>query len=141
MKVDAVIRYVRNMRDREGLDRLMNACESRSLLLSNLDGERRKAQLWEKFKHLQKGDMVFIHQGKTSAVKAGAAFDGFTSKAHRDLYGVPLTVKVVKHRIKEIVVRRPGSTQNYPLSPFQCASLKLSTTPTAEAFGHSLKDK
>jgi hypothetical protein len=122
---------IRGMKDREGLRAIINAAEARDSLLSNIDGKIRRREMWAKVEKLglKKGDMVFIH---VPPIK------GINEKKHQNLWGRSLTVLAVKPRNKEIVVQITGLGQT-TLSPFECVSMKLSTTPTAEALAGAFK--
>lgn len=157
MNLTSILAHIKNMKDREGLVKIINAAESRSLLLSNLDRERRRKQLWTKVRALGlvKGDMVFVHAQPETRKKI--VRENYTkpngqlgwkkvertsglSGQHFILWGKPLTVMDIKTRNKEIVVRVPGSTIDHILSPFTCVSLKLSKEPSTEAFAKGLQE-
>jgi hypothetical protein len=132
MNLDRILAYVRGMRDRDGLKAIINAAEARDSKLSSIDGERERARLWKRFEHLKKGDMVFIH--------AKPRERNATSQ-HLKLWAKPLTVREVKVRVKEIVVRAPGSTVDHRLSPFTCDRLKLSTEVCPAALHAGLMER
>ena len=138
MKPQKIIAYIKSSRDRGNLQAIINAAEARDSILSNIEGKRTRAAMWEKVMKLglKKGDMVFIHTGPNVSLKDTKGM--FSSKKHQNLWGRPLTIKSIKPRKKEIEVKIMGLGE-CKLSPFECASLKLSTTPTAEALAHSLQ--
>ena len=140
---------IKNMKDRDGLSSIIGAAEARDSILSNIEGKRTRAAMWEKVMKLGlvKGDTVYIHVGPRPALKnltaASVVKQGvgvFTSKKHHALWGKPLTVKAVKPRVKEIAVHASGFGET-TLSPFECASLKLSKEPTPEALSHALQGR
>lgn len=139
MKPTKIITYIKTSRDRDNLQAIINAAEARDAILSNIEGKIRRKEMWKTVEKLglKKGDTVFIHAGPTDKSDARGN-GGFTSKKHANLWAETLTVKGVKTRNKEIVVsvNRIGDVV---LSPFECASLKLSPLPTPEALAKALE--
>ena len=133
MNVASILKHILSMRDREGVKKIANAAEARDNKLGTIESERERSRLWEKFKHLKAGDMVFIHKD----IKKDSGYEGI-SKQHTELWAKPLTVHEVKPRSKEIVVRVPGSAVDHRLSPFSADRMKLSLEPTKEALANSL---
>ena len=143
-----VLTYIRSAKSRVNIGAIINAAEARDSKLGNIESDKERGRLWVKVEKLglKKGDMVFIHTeprapfGPRAKLKGGEMPNGgFISNQHRELYGKPLTVRDVKQRSKEVVVRAPGSVKDHVLSPHTCKKLKLSKEPSPEAFANGLK--
>ncbi len=129
MKLDAILSHIDAMRDRDGLRRIIGAAEARDSKLGDIETERERARLWRKFEHLKAGEMVFIHTDPERT----------NSQRHKKLWGHALTIREVRPRLKEIIVRAPGSKVDHLLSSFTCAKLKLSKEPHPAAFANALR--
>ena len=143
MNLKKLLIRIRGMKDRDGLSQIINAAEARDSILSNIEGKRTRNAMWEKVMKLglKKGDTVFIHVGaREVGTKGQGSTKVFSSKKHENLWGRPLTIKSIKPRNKEIEVQIMGLGQT-KLSPFECASLKLSTEPSAAALANSLQQR
>lgn len=147
MKLAAILAAIRRSKKRDDLKDILNAAEARDSKLSHIEGEKERARLWAKFDALgiQKGDMVFVHtapkpHGKLNTASVIKSDGHYLSGQHAKLWAQPLTVREVKTRYKEIVVRVPGSTVDHRLSPFTCEKLKLSKEPSAAALAHGLQE-
>lgn len=124
MNAKQIIEAIRGMRERETLTAIIDAAEARDCHLSGLESDERRKRHWAKFSHLRKGDTVFIH------VKPA-------HERYRVLFGVPLYVKKVMPRKKEIVIDSGIAT--VPMTVQMMSTFKLSEEPTGEALEHVLK--
>jgi hypothetical protein len=121
----SILTHIRSMRDRKGLSSIIRAAENRDGHLLNIEIGKERTKAWRKFNHLVKNDMVFIH------VKP----EGI----HRNLWAQPLTIKEIRPRNKEVVVRSPTGRADHKLSVLTCERLKLSKVPTPEALANGLR--
>jgi hypothetical protein len=141
MTKQQIIAAIRVMRDRETLSEIINAAEARDCHLSNLESEDRRKRAWSKLSHLKKGDTVFIHKDPAAnlACTPGGKLPA-SVRIYGPLWGKALTVAQVKPRAKEIVISywdREGGGK-VKLTALVATDLKLSETPTASAFDHTL---
>lgn len=120
-----IIAAIREMRDRDNLSAIINAAESRDCHLSNLESDERRKRAWSNFSHLKKGNTVFIHKNPG------------TNGPYVGMWGKQLRVKQVKMRAKELILDAPGH-KTWKLTALTALDLKLSETPTAEAFHNTL---
>ena len=146
MNLTSILTAIRGSKKRDDLSKIMNAAEARDSKLSSIEGAKERARLWAKFlkQGIKVGDMVFIHTGPK--IDRGARKEielpnmpEFMGSTHKSLWGKPITVKKIKTRQKEIVVRVPDSpSKDYKLSACNIDKFKLSLTPTTAALAHGL---
>lgn len=129
MKIDNLLHAVTNMRDRGGLQRIIHAAEARDAHLLEKESSMASKKFFEKFKHLKRGQTVFVHD----------AGGDYAPTTHQALFGKPLTVRSVFPRDRRIEVTCPGLTGVVKLRWSVLKRLKVSEEPHPKALQYVLE--
>lgn len=148
MNTGKLIATISGIRDRKVLNQIIHAAEKRDSKLASEEYAKKVSAMWERYKHIKAGDLVFTH---TPPLMKGfrkrrpdGKYDVRFIPIHgqyAELWGKPLTVKAVYPRNRSIIVRIAGNMKDYELPTYLLDRLKVSLEPTPEALANGLMNR
>lgn len=123
----AVRDYIHNLRDYKTVRSIQHAATVRSAELLSRNRHQKKAEVFDKFSWIKKGDTIYI--GNKTAALESPSFSGMWAR--------PITVVHVYQRRKEWAIKC-GDSSPSTLTPAMAQMLKVSHESNAEAMADAL---